>query len=243
MKIVKLNAINSTNTYLKQLAKDVEIGNWTIVTAESQTQGRGQVDTKWESEHSKNLLCSLLIKFERLEVKEQFYLNCAISLGIYNTLKRYELPELKIKWPNDIMSDNKKLGGILIENSLKNKKIYRSIVGIGLNINQEIFPEYLPNATSLKKIFKSNFDRNTILDELIVSIKEQIELLNQNKFELLHKNYDEALYKIHVSHIFESKNQKFLGEIIGVNKKGELKVLIDNNSLRTFAFKEIKFIN
>ena len=242
MKIVKLNAINSTNTYLKQLAKDVEIGDWTVVTAEFQTLGRGQVQTKWESKHGKNLLCSILIKFENLEIDNQFYLNCAISLGIYNALKKYKLPELKIKWPNDIMSDNKKLGGILIENSLKNKKIYKSVVGFGLNINQYKFPDYLPSVISMKQILKTDFDRDTILKELVASIKKQVELLNQFEFELLHKKYEEVLYKKNVPYIFKSKNQKFLGEIISVNKNGKLKVKIDNNYVKTFAFKEIKFL-
>ena len=242
MKIVKLNAINSTNTYLKQLAKDVEIGDWTVVTAEFQTLGRGQVQTKWESKHGKNLLCSILIKFENLEIDNQFYLNCAISLGIYNALKKYKLPELKIKWPNDIMSDNKKLGGILIENSLKNKKIYKSVVGFGLNINQYKFPDYLPSVISMKQILKTDFDRDTILKELVASIKKQVELLNQFEFELLHKKYEEVLYKKNVPYIFKSKNQKFLGKIIGVNKNGKLKVKIDNNYVKTFAFKEIKFL-
>ena len=242
MKLVKLNAINSTNTYLKQLSKDDDISNWTIVTAEFQTVGRGQVESKWESEIGKNLICSLLIKFESLEVKDQFYLNCAISIGIYNALKKYKLPQLKIKWPNDIMSENKKLGGILIENSLKISKIYKSVVGIGINVNQDRFSKHLPMAISMKQIFNNDFDREIILKEIVSSIKKQIKLLNQFNFALLHKKYEEVLYKINSPQMFESNNQKFLGQITGVTNQGKLKVKLDNNIIKQFAFKEIKYL-
>ena len=87
MKLFKLDAINSTSIYLKQLSKGIDISNWTVVTAEYQTSGRGQMQTKWDSEWSKNLIFSMLIKFDNLKASNQFYLNCAISIGIFNALK------------------------------------------------------------------------------------------------------------------------------------------------------------
>ncbi len=243
MKLFKLDAINSTSIYLKQLSKEVDVSNWTIVTAEYQTLGRGQMQTKWESEYGKNLIFSVLIKFDDLKVWNQFNLNCAISIGIFNALKEYKLPQLKIKWPNDIMSVNKKLGGILIENSLLNDKIYQSVVGIGLNINQDIYPDYLPKAVSMKQILKNDFDRDEILFQIVNSIKTQIDILNRGEFKTLHQNYENILFKKGKVQMFENKNHlKFIGQIIGVSKQGKLLVNLENESVMEYDFKEIKFI-
>ena len=243
MKLVKLDAINSTNSYLKQLSKDTEASNWTVVTTEFQSSGRGQLQSKWESEKGKNLMCSVLIKLSDFKIQDHFYLNCAISLGIYEALKKYNLPQLKIKWPNDIMSVNKKLGGILIENSLINNKIYQSIVGVGLNINQDCFPENLPKAVSMKQILKKESDRNALLIEIITSIQLQIELLEQNAFELLHQKYEEVLFKKNKAHMFEDMGgRRFLGKILGVSKLGMLQVENEEEIIKAYNFKEIIFL-
>ena len=243
MKLVKLDAINSTNTYLKQLSKDTEASNWTVVTTEFQSSGRGQLQTKWESEKGKNLLCSVLIKLSDFKIQDHFYLNCAISLGIYEALQKYNLPQLKVKWPNDIMSVNKKLGGILIENSLINNKIYQTIVGIGLNINQDLFSENLHKAVSMKQLLKKESDRNKILLEIITSIKLQIELLEQNAFELLHQKYEEVLFKKNKAHMFEEKDgSRFLGKILGVTNQGMLQIENENEIIKSYNFKEIIFL-
>ena len=243
MFLVKLDAINSTNSYLKDLSKAINTKNWTVVSTEFQSSGRGQMHTKWESERSKNLICSVLIKHDKIIIQDQFYLNCAISLGIYNALKDYNLPQLRVKWPNDIMAVNKKLGGILIENSVINNKIHQSVVGIGLNVNQESFPEYLPKAVSIKQILKENFDRRILLNQVIKSMKEQIILLEEGKFETLHQNYEEVLYKKNIPQMFENKdNQRFLGIVLGITSSGNLIVEKEDHSKQEFGFKEIKFI-
>ncbi|MCF6298034.1 MAG: biotin--[acetyl-CoA-carboxylase] ligase [Flavobacteriaceae bacterium] len=243
MFLVKLNATNSTSTYLRQLVKNNDMNNWTVVTAEFQTLGRGQMQTKWISDKCKNLICSILIKFDDLKIEDQFYLNCAISLGIFNALQNYNLPQFKIKWPNDIMSASRKLGGILIENSLKNDKIYQTIVGIGLNINQDDFPSTLPKAISMKQILKQEFDRNKILIQIVNSIKLQVNLLNQGKFELLYQNYIKILFKKDQVQMFEdNRQQKFMGKIIGVSKQGLLCIMLENEQIKKYNFKEIKYL-
>jgi len=243
MFLVKLNAINSTNSYLKDLSKAINTKNWTVVSTEFQTSGRGQMHTKWESERSKNLICSVLIKFDKITIPDQFYLNCAISLGIYNALKDYNLPQLRVKWPNDIMAVNRKLGGILIENSVKTNKIHQSVVGIGLNVNQESFPAYLPKAVSMNQILKRNVDRSILLNQVIKSLKEQITLLEERKFETLHQNYEEVLYKKNIPQVFENKdNQRFLGIVLGITSDGKLIVEKEDHTKQEFGFKEIKFV-
>jgi len=243
MNLVKLDAINSTNSFLKELSKEITTGNWTVVTAEYQTIGRGQLESEWVSDRGKNLMCSVLIKFKNLKIENHFYLNCAVSLGIFNALKSYNLPKLSIKWPNDIMSVNKKLGGILIENSLANDMIYQTVIGIGINVNQEKFPFHLAKAVSMRQVLKKYFDRELILNQIIVSIKEQVILLNQNKFEILHQNYEDVLYKKNSPHMFEhTDKQKFLGKILGITKAGKLVVEKENETIQEYRFKEIKFL-
>lgn len=243
MILVKLDAIGSTNTYLKQLSKNVDTKNWTVVTAEFQTFGRGQMQTIWISDRGKNLICSILIKFDKLKVKNQFYLNCAISLGIYNALDNYNLLQLKIKWPNDIMSVSKKVVGILIENSLKNDNIYQTIIGIGLNVNQDNFSKALPKAISMKQILKRELNRDKILVTLVDSIKKQVDILNQGRFEMLHQNYEKVLFKKDQAQMFEDMNrQKFIGKIISVSTKGMLCVELENEGIKEYGFKEIKFL-
>ncbi len=243
MFLVKLDAINSTNSYLKELSKASSTQNWTVVSSEFQNSGRGQINTKWESEKGKNLILSVLIKLDNFKVKNQFYLNCAIALGIYQVLDKYELPQLKLKWPNDIMSVNKKLGGILIENSLMNDRIYQTVVGIGININQKVFPQHLSKAISMKQILKKSMDRSSLLVQIIASLKDQIELLEKDRFEILFENYLDVLFKKNVPSMFENANkQKFLGKILGVSSVGNLIVERENQIIQEFKFKEIKFI-
>ena len=243
MKLIKLNTTDSTNTYLMQLSKQTVVDNWTVVTAEFQTLGKGQMHNKWESEYGKNLITSALVLFEGLDVENQFYLNCAVSLGVLNALQDYNLPKLTVKWPNDIMAGNKKLGGILIENSLKKKKIFQAVLGIGLNINQKTFSGHLLKAISMQQILKKEVDREVVLRKIITSVKEEIKKVKSNNFALLHKNYEEALFKKDKVLMFENADKKqFLAKVIGITIQGKLKLLDENKMVSEYNLKEIKFL-
>jgi BirA family biotin operon repressor/biotin-[acetyl-CoA-carboxylase] ligase len=213
------------------------------VTAEFQSLGRGLTRTEWASEEGKNLLCSILIKFDKLKITNSFYLSCAISIGVYNAISKFNLPHLSVKWPNDIMSGSSKLGGILIENSLKNEHIYQTIVGLGLNINQDSFPVSLPNAISMKQIKREDFSRDEILIKIVDEIKETINLLKCNEFDILHKKYENILFKNGEVQMFEDINKnQFSGKIIGVNRNGMLKVENEKKNLEHYDHKQIKFL-
>jgi len=242
MKLFKLDAINSTNTYLRQLSKNSGTENWTVVSAEYQTLGRGQLENKWISDKGKNLILSILIKCDALKIQNQFYLNCAVSLGIYEALLLYDLPKLKIKWPNDIMADNKKLGGILIENLLKSDCICQSIVGIGLNVNQDDFSPYPFKAVSIKNLKDISTDRDILLHKIIQSIKKYINLLNNKKFDLLHQKYEAVLFQVNKPQMFQSKDLVFLGKIIGVKNDGKILIEDKNEQIKSFYFKEVKYL-
>lgn len=242
MKIVKLDAINSTNTFLKDLMRTSVVENYTVVVTENQTNGKGQFDNTWSSEKGKNLTISILCKFSNLNVQHSFYLNCAISLAIYTVVNNY-IKKLKIKWPNDILSSKKKLCGILIENTVSNGKIVNAVIGVGLNVNQESFPDVLPNATSLKMLTGISYDKEVILDELITAIQSQMDLITAEKFSLLKSNYEKVLYRNGEPAMFKNDRYgNFLGKILGITYQGKLVVELENETLEKFDLKEIQFI-
>ncbi|PKP15804.1 MAG: biotin--[acetyl-CoA-carboxylase] ligase, partial [Bacteroidetes bacterium HGW-Bacteroidetes-23] len=171
MDIIKLSAINSTNDYLKELIAKQVVTNFTVVMSKSQTNGKGQMGSVWISESGKNLTFSVLIRDLIVDVKQLYTLNIVVSLAIISVLEKYKIPSVTIKWPNDIMSGNHKIGGILIENSFKSDGEVFSIVGIGLNINQMMF-ENVPNASSLKLKTGVDYDLDELLQEFCQSIKQ-----------------------------------------------------------------------
>ncbi|MCP4884102.1 MAG: biotin--[acetyl-CoA-carboxylase] ligase [Flavobacteriales bacterium] len=243
MYLFKLDATDSTNSYLRDLSKNKDLGKWTVVTSEYQTKGRGQKGSEWQSDKGKNLICSILIKLDDFNAEDQFMLNCAVSVGIQHYLKRYKLPKLRIKWPNDIMSVSKKLGGILIENTLVTNKISQCIIGIGININQEKFSDELPMAISIKQLTNQETRRDIFLQDLLNSIQNKFELIFTNQHEKLWNEYESSLYRKDVAHMFENeKGDQFMGIIRGVTKHGKLKIEKEDCSIETFNFKEIRYL-
>ena len=243
MYLFKLDATDSTNSYLRQLSKNKELGKWTVVTADYQTQGRGQKGAVWQSEKGKNLICSILVKLDNFNAEDQFMLNCAVSVGIHHYLKRYNLPKLTVKWPNDIMSVSKKLGGILIENTLVSDKINHSIIGMGINVNQEKFPADLPLAVSIKQLTHTETSRDIFLQDLLNSIQNKFELIFDKNYDELWSQYEALLYRKDKAHMFEDlKGDQFMGIIRGVSKQGTLQVEKEDSSVHAYNFKEITYL-
>jgi len=242
LKLIKLNAIDSTSSFLKKLAQESVLKNYTIVTTENQISGRGQQQNTWYSEASKNLTISIYVSFKNLKIYDQKYLNFAISIAIYQTLSTYEISNLSIKWPNDILSANKKLCGILVENITKGMEIKSSIIGIGLNVNQEKFPVNLSNATSIKNCTKKETDLTILLNSLIDKLKEKIEFLNTKKFNLLEHSYLSVLYKKNIPTMFkDSNNNLFMGIIRNISTEGKLQIELEDETIKDFGIKEVSF--
>lgn len=243
MNIIKLDAIDSTNSYLKKIILEKDISDYTIVTANFQTEGKGQLGYMWESEDSKNLLCSIYKKDLGIKVEDQFVLSMLVSLSIIRTLEKLNLPKLYIKWPNDIMSDNKKICGILVENMVKQNSIKESVIGIGLNVNQDTFKN-LPNATSIKKIKGVAFNIDELLNDLVNNIKKQFIDFNQSKIDLIFRQYEDVLYRMNIPSTFKnSEGDVFTGFIKGVNNLGRLKVLLEDNLTKSYSIKDISLMN
>lgn len=242
MNIIKLNAIESTNFYLKKLAVEKETENYTVVSAKYQSAGRGQMGEVWHSESGKNLTFSLLIKFFSFEIEHQYYLSMAVSLGLLTVIRAHIATPLFIKWPNDILAEKDKLAGILIENIVKGNTVKQSVIGIGLNVNQEKFPSTIGNVTSLKNISGNYFDTDSLLESIVISIQNFMGYVERNEFEPLKKIYLKSLYRFQMPSMFEDKNGTvFLGKIVDVLADGKLVVELEDEKTRKFNFKEIKF--
>ena len=242
MEIIKLNATNSTNTYLKNLLKEKQVKDLSCIWALSQTQGRGQQGAKWISEPGKNLTFSVLKKFENLPSEYHFLLNMEVSLAIFRALKKLYIPDLAVKWANDILSSKKKICGILIENTLHKEQISSSIIGIGLNVNQVFFND-LPNVSSLQKIMGHPFD----LDEVLLLICQELEVslksLSPTRFETMLDEYHTHLFRKDKPSTFEYPNgERFMGYIRGVSHNGQLQVEQEDALMSSFSLKEIKLL-
>jgi len=241
MKLIKLDAIDSTNDFLKALASQDELDNFTVVTAENQTKGKGQMGSKWQSESGKNLIMSALVKDFLYDNEQVFNLSIIVSLAVIETLKSFDIPDLSIKWPNDIMSYNKKIGGILIENTLKSDGRIVSVVGLGLNVNQTNFTE-LPHASSLSVITKNTFDKDILPALIIEKIQEKITLWKTNSTDFW-KQYFNTLFKKGVPMPFKNlAGQNFMGIIQGVSSIGKIQILLEDDSVSEFDIKEIQML-
>jgi BirA family biotin operon repressor/biotin-[acetyl-CoA-carboxylase] ligase len=241
MKLIKLDAIDSTNDFLKALASKDELDNFTVVIAENQTKGKGQMGAKWLTESGKNLTMSVLIKDFLFDNEQVFNLSIIVSLSVFDTLKSLNIPDLTIKWPNDIMSYNKKIGGILIENTIKSDGRIVSVVGIGLNVNQTNF-ENLPNASSLAVIKNAEFDKNFLLNLIIEKMKKRIESWEM-KSDNFWKEYFNLLFKKGIPMPFKNLDDKnFMGIIQGVSAVGKIQILLEDDSVSEFDIKEVQML-
>ena len=216
-RIIKLNAITSTNDYLKKRYKSGKVLDGDLVWTENQTSGRGQHNKKWISEPFKSLTLSIYRQFNGLLIKP-FKLNAVVCLGIIYALKKLSIPGLSIKWPNDILSENKKIGGILIENFFNKRKIKASVIGVGLNLNQEKF-EKLPKATSLKIITGEKWASKIILNALIPLLEEYLFMFDFQDSSILDQ-YQKILWRRNKTVIFDMDGKLHKGKLKGVDESG-----------------------
>ena len=236
--IIKLCSVDSTNNYVLSLKESNEFKEGLVVFSEFQKKGKGQRDNTWESEKGKNLIVSILIEPDIL-VEKQFDISKIASSAVMECLLSFGIKP-KIKWPNDILVENKKIAGILIQNIISmSGKITHSVVGIGLNVNQLIFDDYVPNATSLRLELKKNVILEEIEYELLNSFRNTIKAYRSGQYS--GTQYLNALFQKDKVVVFESKSQRFNGIIRGVEDSGLLLVETED-SIKRFTMKEIKML-
>lgn len=242
LEIDKLRTIDSTNDYLKSQIKKEDLQNDKVVWALEQTKGRGQMGTTWFTEGGKNLTFSVFRKVKNLSINEQFYALMAASLAVKDVLEKLLIKKVSVKWPNDILSDKKKICGILIENVIKKGQLDAMIIGVGLNVNQVEWPD-LKNITSIKNETGIHFELEEILKMLLDQFHHYVELLLKKDFETIQSDYEKHLFRNGKISTFKNKNGTlFTGIIQGVTSQGRLILLEEDDVIKEYALKEIQLL-
>jgi len=237
--IISLPECHSTNDVAMQRYKQGLAHEGSIVITEKQTKGRGQRGNSWYSEPGKNLTFTLVLTPTYLDASEQFELNIIATLAIREVLGYYS-PDIKVKWPNDIVHDTQgKIGGMLIENIISNKGIECTFLGIGLNINQKEFS--FPGPTSVANLAGGEVDKEEIFKLIIKSIENQYLKLKRGYKKTLRSEYLTHLYRYEEWARYEDR-EVFTGRITGINDEGKLFIEKENKVLNQYGFKEVKFL-
>lgn len=240
-KTVKLEETGSTNRFMNELIQKESLPEGTVVIADYQDAGQGLGGTTWFSEPGSNLLMSVVFRPDFLPVRKIYLISKSIALAIKDFLTEEGIPA-KIKWPNDIYADDKKICGVLIENSLRGSVILQSICGIGLNINQQIFPKEIPNAVSMKMITGKTYSVDECRVKLCRHLEKRYLQIKSQNFNLINNDYLKSLHRFYEMEPYESLTEKFNGQIIDVEDEGRLVVKKENGTILRFAFKEIRFL-
>ena len=213
-----------------------------VIWSEHQTAGRGQRGHSWHSTEGENITFSVVLKPTFLPIVEQFLLSEIVALSLVDTMARYGI-DCRIKWTNDLYAADSKLAGVLIEHSLTLDGIARTIVGIGLNINQGEFPADLPNPTSMTLLTGKKFDRREVLESYMQSLAAWYDKLESGNKAEIEARYRERMYHLDEPHTYAlPSGEEFTATIRGVRPSGELRLEHSDGTIREYAFKEVEFV-
>jgi len=242
--LIQLSAVDSTNNYLKlMVSKSEPLAEGTVIMADDQFAGRGQLGNTWISKAGLNLTFSIYLRPTFINIASLFQLNVAVSVGLIDALKGYVDPGITIKWPNDIYFKDRKIGGVLIENTLSSGNLKSSIIGIGINVNQlEFDSSILKRVSSLSKILHAYVDLMELLEKVCHNIEVQYMRLRAGKFKELLALYLDNLYKYNKISTYKANNSVFQGQIKGVSDEGKLLIEREGN-LHSYGLKEIEFLD
>lgn len=238
--LIELDRIDSTNNYAKALLANNKPIEGTVIIAQEQTQGRGQIGNTWLSEAGKNITVSIILYPVSLRASESFSLNIGISLAIVELLETLGIRDIRVKWPNDIYTGKKKIAGILIENSIQGNHIHETVIGIGLNVNQESMRTLEDKASSVFLETGKNHPLPETLSALCRILEKQYLriLSHQNQKEL----YLNLLYQKDQNAQYRSGDRIFNGIIKDITEDGRL-IVNTEQGFEKFAFKEIIFLS
>lgn len=240
MEILKLDSVDSTNTWISQNEK--ELPEVALVYAEAQIAGRGQRGNSWESEPGKNITASLIFHPEEFRAVNQFTISEAIAMAIVSFLKDYGV-EATIKWPNDIYAGDKKICGILVEHVVTGKNIQRTIAGMGININQTEFLSDAPNPVSLTMLTGKTYNVEALVRNLALHLEKAIKNLDES--EKIHSEFKGLLWRKGKDlHPYNDKirGEKIMAAIEDVERSGMLILITSTGEIRKYAFKEVEFV-
>ena len=240
-RIIHVEETHSTNSLLREWLEQEPLSTGSVIVADFQTAGRGQVGNVWESERGKNLTFSLVLYPQALPVNQQFLISQIAALSVKETLDAYT-EGISIKWPNDIYWQDKKICGMLIENDLSGHNLLRSIIGIGINLNQTIFRGDAPNPVSLWQIVKQEVDREVVLRQFLSRFEAYNQALLSGEKALIHTRYMEALYRREGYHPYADAKGNFSARIYGIEPTGHLLLQSTDGAIRRYAFKEVSYL-
>jgi BirA family biotin operon repressor/biotin-[acetyl-CoA-carboxylase] ligase len=243
--IIELAEVDSTNTYAINLLNELNIPEGILIYAKNQTAGRGQMGNTWQAERGKNLTFSLILHPTFLSADKQFYLSKITSLAVFETLTEFLPPSLydiKIKWSNDTLVNHKKISGILIENVLRGNMLQSSVIGVGININQQNFSGIENQATSLSLLLEKDLDVKEVLSAFCKHFEAFYLLLKQSHFQKITKQYINKLYRLNEFASYKAQEKTFTAKIIDVEESGKLVLSTAENEIQKFNFKEVQFV-
>jgi BirA family biotin operon repressor/biotin-[acetyl-CoA-carboxylase] ligase len=220
----ELSEVDSSNNYAMRQVQSQMAEHGSTWFVHYQNAGKGQRGKPWNAEPGQNLMMSVLLEPHFLSIDNQFLLNVAVALSCFNFFNEYAVDGTSVKWPNDLYWRDRKAGGVLVENIIQGKEWKYAVVGIGININQTLFPAALPNPVSLKQITGKSFDPVVLAKVLCKQMEYFWNLLQQGKEEVLLLEYNNILYKLHEKVSFEKESAIFEARVEGVNRKGDLVV-------------------
>ena len=244
LQIIHLSQTDSTNLEARRHLPALTGNTPTLpllVWADYQTAGRGQKGNHWEGEAGKNLLFTLVVCPHDLAAHEQFCISQATALGLYDALKPYAKP-CSIKWPNDIYAGDRKVCGILIENILSHGQISHSLIGIGLNVNQEHFTSNAPNPVSLCQLTGHLLDRGALLCAVVNRISERLKFISLRQPDLLRQEYADALYRHDGYYRYRAGGIDFEARILGVEDDGHILLEEPGGKRHRYTFKEVHYL-
>ncbi len=239
--IISYKQLDSTNEKAKMLIAEKMLKDKTVIVADEQLAGKGQYGSKWIAEPRKNLLMSIVFRPGFLRIDQQFFLNMAISLACRKAINNFTSEKVWIKWPNDLILQHKKIGGILIEQMITGQKIDYSIIGIGINVNQQNFPDALPRASSLLIIENKSFLIHDIFHELLSNSLNNYEQLQAQNYAEIKQDYLNHLLGFGKTQNYLWNDKRIKGMIEDIDNNGKLMLRIEDK-VHSFGLKDIEWI-
>ena len=238
MRVIRLDTVDSTNTYLHAYRGDEDVA---VVTARHQTAGRGQGGNRWEDAEGQNLLFSIQIRPVEVAIDHQFVLAMAEALALKRALDAYA-DGMELKWPNDIYHRDRKLSGTLIETAVSGGRLKRMILGTGINVNQRRFTSDAPNPVSLSQITGSDESIDHLLERILQAFGDYYRRVLEGDYAGISREYHEALYRRKGFYRYRDADGEFDAELVGVAYDGRLSLRDSEGRQRSYAFKEVEFI-
>lgn len=219
------DSLPSTNDFALEMLAKSKPPEGTAIRAASQSAGRGQYGSRWESAPGENLTLSIILYPHWLAIPRQFYLSMAVALAVRDTAMQAGAPEVSVKWPNDVYSGARKVAGILIQNSLQGQRLQASVIGIGLNVNQRVFDPGLPNPASLASVCGRDFMPDTVMENLFTHLEARYLQLKSGQEGQIKSAYEAGLFRRDTPSTFARPDgETFTGILRGVSEAGLLQV-------------------